>query len=74
MRCDIKDSIGARVGWFETDWTGNNVNYYGVTKGLIGRYEKTTGWWFWLQGPKSGQRGPQGDIGYSEVLKAEGKI
>lgn len=69
-RVDIKDSKGFIKGWMEI--SPNEIKYWGFTKGYIGRFDKTSGWWFWMSGPKVGQRGPAGDIGYSEVLKAEG--
>lgn len=69
-RVDIRDSRNFTRGWMEA--TENEIRYFGYTKGYIGRYDKASGYWFWMSGPKVGQRGPRGDIGFSEVLKAEG--
>lgn len=62
----IKDTMLRPVGWLEDN--GTEIKYWGNTKGLIGRYVKSTSiWWY-----ANGTMGPRGDIGYSEVLKAEG--
>ena len=68
---DIKDRYGATVGYAMDE--RNEIKYFGFTKGYVGRYDKIAGRWFWMSGPRLGQLGPQGDIGYSEVLRAEGK-
>lgn len=69
MRNDIKDSMGRVVGWSE-DYP-KEIRYFGFTQGYIGRFDLVARRWYWMKGPKIGQLGPQGDIGYSEVLKAE---
>lgn len=69
MKTDIKDSRGFLVGWSE-DYP-KETRYFGLTQGYIGRYDKIANRWFWVKGPKIGQLGPMGDIGFSEVLKAE---
>lgn len=72
MRSDIKDKFGANVGYSEE--FPNEIRYFGFTKGYIGRYDKVSRRWWWMSGSKINQLGPQGDIGYSEVLRAEGKL
>lgn len=70
MRTEIRDSRSTYLGWSVE--VGNDIQYFGVTKGYIGRYSKTDKRWWWMQGPKAGQLGPRADIGYGEVLAAEG--
>ena len=71
-KIDIKDSFGGCVGYAQED--NYEIKYFGFTKGYVGRYDKTSKRWFWMSGPKMYQLGPNGDIGYSEVLRAEGKL
>lgn len=63
----IKNSAGLPIGYFED--TGNEIKYWGMTKGLIGRFVKgpTPRWWW-----TDGRMGPMADIGSGEVFKAEG--
>ena len=72
IRNEIKDSRGFTVG-YSLD-TGKEIQYFGYTKGYIGRFDRTLNRWYWMSGSLSGKMGPTGDIGYSEVLKAEGKM
>lgn len=69
MRREIKDSRSFLVGWAEED--SKEVKYFGNTQGFIGRYDKASGYWFWIKGPNAGRMGPRGDIGYSAVLEFE---
>ena len=69
MRNEVKDSKGFYRGWSDEDQL--EIRYFGITKGYIGRFDKKAGCWYWMSGPNVGKRGPFGDIGYSEVLKAE---
>lgn len=71
-RNEIKDRHNFSVGFSDDDQY--ETRYFGYSKGYIGRYDKASGYWFWMSGPRSGQMGPRGDIGYSEVLRAEGKL
>lgn len=70
VRNDIRDSRNFVVGYSQENQF--EIQYWGFTKGYIGRYDKISGWWFWMSGSRIGQRGPHGDIGYSQVLMAEG--
>lgn len=70
-RSNISDSKSFVVGYSEDDT--NEIRYFGFTKGYVGRYDKASGFWYWMSGPRVGKMGPRGDIGYSEVLRAEGK-
>ena len=69
MRNEIRDTRNFVVGWSEE--TPTEIRYFGFTQGYIGRFDKNMKRWFWMKGPKIGQLGPMGDIGFSEVLKAE---
>lgn len=70
MRNEIRDSRNFVVGYSQD--TSMDIQYWSYTKGYIGRYDKASGYWYWMSGSKIGQRGPHGDIGYAEVLRAEG--
>ena len=60
----IKDSTGRALGYIKDTFVGRE--YWGYTKGFIGRF--TNGRWWWA----NGNLGPMCDIGYGEVYRAEG--
>lgn len=70
MRGEIRDSRNFILGYWVDN--PNDIQYFGYTKGYIGRWDKVAKRFFWMSGPNLGKMGPGCDIGASEVLKAEG--
>jgi hypothetical protein len=70
VRMDIRDSMQKYVGWSEEH--SHEIRYFGFKSGYVGRYDKSMKRWFWMSGSRVGQMGPAGDVGYAEVLRAEG--
>lgn len=68
-RSDIKDSRNFLIGYSLSD--DKEIKYFGNKVGYVGRYDKSLNRYFYMRGSRAGLPGPYGDIGYSEVLKAE---
>ena len=71
-RSNILDGVGMVRGYMVDE--GNQVKYYGMTKGLIGWFDKHMNRWYWASYPQNTRLGPQVDIGPGEVLRSEGAV